>query len=1056
MQELTESQMNSKHAIQSSDEHAPGDLSQRILPAGVPDKNDPCQERSAEALSLQEDTEPLVSKLQQSNHKWAPQTHEALDNPVYPGRLTTQGPRSFRSLLGSNESQQTGPNEALNNSMGINGSQVSHENKMIGQEPAITVPPPPVPSSNALLAHLWQSLQRRAASLSPSAMLPTIGPTMALLHPSNYAYAYNAGLTNGFMPVNNIQSLSQPMGLQVPNSLHWNGNRVFLPNYPNQQQNFRNPTTMCGNSSATAPNLTSRPQAPHVEEQAATVISMEHLQELVSKLEGVTESKDEVQVPSQLMETKLLRHQRLALSWMIKRETDTKEPFGGILADDQGLGKTVTTIALILSSPRAGVQNFSFPADEAENRGKLILDPEEAVEDVTGDEQVDCIDLTFPTSTAPPVTSLKKNVSSSLRGGTLVVCPTTLLHQWAKEVRDKTSISAKCDVYIYHGKNKDILLASLSRYTVVLTTYQTLVLEMPEDKKPSQKQDDSNSDGTIVDLTGELANGSKGSKRRRVEGSGRGGPLFRIRWHRAVLDEAQTIKNPRTLAAHAAWGIRASKRWCLTGTPLQNSIDDLYSYLRFLKHQPLSTYSKFKTIIKDPITGKDPERGFQRLQTYLAPILLRRTKASKIDGRPIIELPDRQVNLLRCQFSDREREFYMNLEEESRKRVRMMEKEGTIGQNYVNMLWMCLRLRQACNHPRLVRRLARDQNDSSCSEIEKARNLPSETLAKLLGSLNDDISECVACSDVADDPVMSICGHVFCRQCVATMASIANQGNIDDVSTYRCPCCGCLLGSNDSFGLRALKAVAGGSIGESDVDGESSSGLNELEASSKVKALMNLLIRLRKEGQERLKESLASQTGTVARSVSANRLARALARGTTKSNVQQFKTETSSQPKMEKVIIFSQWTSMLDIIEGHLRGERFDFRRLDGTMNINARQQAIEEFTHFKEVTVMLVSLKAASLGVNLVSANHVVLLDLWYNPATEDQAIDRAHRIGQTRPVHVTRITVEGTIEDRILELQEKKKVLAEAALGEGDYKNTVNKLTVRELYDLFAVSKG
>lgn len=219
---------------------------------------------------------------------------------------------------------------------------------------------------------------------------------------------------------------------------------------------------------------------------------------------------------------------------------------------------------------------------------------------------------------------------------------------------------------------------------------------------------------------------------------------------------------------------------------------------------------------------------------------------------------------------------------------------------------------------------------------------------------------------------------------------------------------------------------------------------------------MNLLIRLRKEGQERLKESLASQTGTVARSVSANRLARALARGTTKSNVQQFKTETSSQPKMEKVIIFSQWTSMLDIIEGHLRGERFDFRRLDGTMNINARQQAIEEFTHFKEVTVMLVSLKAASLGVNLVSANHVVLLDLWYNPATEDQAIDRAHRIGQTRPVHVTRITVEGTIEDRILELQEKKKVLAEAALGEGDYKNTVNKLTVRELYDLFAVSKG
>lgn len=101
-------------------------------------------------------------------------------------------------------------------------------------------------------------------------------------------------------------------------------------------------------------------------------------------------------------------------------------------------------------------------------------------------------------------------------------------------------------------------------------------------------------------------------------------------------------------------------------------------------------------------------------------------------------------------------------------------------------------------------------------------------------------------------------------------------------------------------------------------------------------------------------------------------------------------------------------------------------------MTVAAREASIRDFSTRPEVTVMLVSLKAASLGVNLVSANHVVLLDLWYNPSQEDQAIDRAHRIGQTRPVHVTRITIKGTIEDKILQLQEKKKAMVASSFGE------------------------
>lgn len=95
------------------------------------------------------------------------------------------------------------------------------------------------------------------------------------------------------------------------------------------------------------------------------------------------------------------------------------------------------------------------------------------------------------------------------------------------------------------------------------------------------------------------------------------------------------------------------------------------------------------------------------------------------------------------------------------------------------------------------------------------------------------------------------------------------------------------------------------------------------------------------------------------------------------------------------------------------------------------RERSVTAFKEDPNVTVFLISMKAGGVGLNLVAASHVFLLDCWWNPSTEDQAIDRVHRLGQTRPVHVTRFVVKGTIEERILELQERKKILAQGALG-------------------------
>jgi SNF2 family DNA or RNA helicase len=156
-------------------------------------------------------------------------------------------------------------------------------------------------------------------------------------------------------------------------------------------------------------------------------------------------------------------------------------------------------------------------------------------------------------------------------------------------------------------------------------------------------------------------------------------------------------------------------------------------------------------------------------------------------------------------------------------------------------------------------------------------------------------------------------------------------------------------------------------------------------------------------------------------------------------------------PQRDKVIVFSQWTSMLDLVEQALRRAGYEFRRIDGRMNLMQREEQLKDFKMRAKVSVLLLSLRAASLGLNLVVANHVVLLDLWWNPSVEDQAIDRTHRIGQGKGVHVTRITVKDTVEDRILQLQERKREIVQTAFGQGG-KGGSALLTAADLAFLFS----
>ena len=133
-----------------------------------------------------------------------------------------------------------------------------------------------------------------------------------------------------------------------------------------------------------------------------------------------------------------------------------------------------------------------------------------------------------------------------------------------------------------------------------------------------------------------------------------------------------------------------------------------------------------------------------------------------------------------------------------------------------------------------------------------------------------------------------------------------------------------------------------------------------------------------------------------------------------------------------KSLVFSQWTSFLDLIEPHLRASEIPTLRLDGSTR--DRQAVVDRFQSPSGAPVLLMSLKAGGTGLNLTAADHVFLMDLWWNPAVEDQAADRAHRLGQERPVFVYRLVAKDTVEERILELQQRKRGIADAALGDAD----------------------
>lgn len=639
---------------------------------------------------------------------------------------------------------------------------------------------------------------------------------------------------------------------------------------------------------------------------------------------------------------------------VITGQEEHKNPpqvLGGILADMMGLGKTLSILSLVVQT-----------LDESMEWAKMSPCAAQASEQCHSRKGKN-----------PPLPACEPAPLSQNSKTTLLVSPLSTIANWEEQIKQHIK-PGTLKYYIYHGAGRIKDIKKLAEYDLVITTYGSVASEFNHRSKKKQ---------------GKF-------------------PLEEINWFRIVLDEAHMIREQSTQQSKAICRLSAQRRWAVTGTPVQNRLEDLGALMTFLRIKPFDERGGFAQYIMAPFKMCDPEI-LPKLRLLVDSITLRRLKDR-------IDLPPRHDKLVKLDFSDEERALYEIFAKNASDRVKVIvgQREKSLGgKSYVHILQSILRLRLICAHGKdllgeedlkVMNGLSKDSaiDLDSDDDDDQPSLTPRQAydMYNLMKETNADV--CLFCTrkigpneavesdaEPKDEIIghMTPCYHILCTGCIDKYKGIVEELAQGQSQAF-CPIC------NQHIKLSYFALRQGGVEDDEDSRMKTKSGKHTKEIMSysgphtKTKALIHDLLVSKQESE------LLPLEAPI------------------------------------KSVIFSGWTAHLDLIQMALEENGIKYTRLDGKMTRTARGAALDSFREDPSIHVILVSITAGGLGLNLTTANKVYVMEPQYNPAAEAQAVDRVHRLGQKREVETVRYIMQDSFEEKMLELQEKKKKLASLSM--------------------------
>ncbi|PIL34185.1 transcription factor [Ganoderma sinense ZZ0214-1] len=689
------------------------------------------------------------------------------------------------------------------------------------------------------------------------------------------------------------------------------------------------------------------------------------------------------------------------------------------------------------------------------------------------------------------VLATKPDIPMDHSNSTLIVVPLSVMSNWEKQIEDHVQPGALTSC-VYYGKTRDVSPTELKRYDVVITTYQTVVQDHE------------------LSLVGKA--GAPTAKRQKTDKG-----LFDVMWKRIILDEGHNIRNPKTKMTKAVCALNAQRRWVLTGTPIINSPKDLGSILTFLRIcRPLDNEDFFKRMVLRPLKDGDPS-GAELLRALMSHICIRRTKEMQDkDGKPLVPLPPVEMTMIPVTLTPQAREMYDIVEELTKERVgSLLQRHGSIHAAAVqsNVLSLLTRMRQLALHPGLLPTNYLEQLRSGNKAVEEDGPAPAQItpqektrLQGLLSQAIEDCEECPICFGILSEPRITFCGHMFCLPCITEVIS----------RDPKCPMDRRPLGMTQLVEPPPPTDLTQAPVRFNDDMGEDD---NELRtgSSAKIDQLITLLRltpdndkslvfsqftsfldkiaeTLDKEGisyvrfdgkmsAKRRQETIACFSVPIESNNSAPSLSQAtappLSQGTAPLSSQRSRRVQSTHSVVLDGSIdddgdgdFVFGDEQDDDDDDFIDDEDDDLvpRRTQSKGKAKAKGKGRKSNgpvtaspssnPGFDGVNprVMLISLKAGALGLNLTVANNVYLMDPWWQEGIESQAIDRCNRIGQTKPVNVFQLIAENTVESKVMEIQEKKKkLISEAFSGikNAETKRQKKEARLQELVHLFGLQR-